>query len=406
MMPGLLARLFGRTKSQDLVEQRRGGGISSLGSGPSIYTGGTMFDVAMIENLATITACVSAISSAIASLPPRVYRREGSGRMEAPSHPVARLIEAPNENQTWPDWIEWAMAQALLHGNAVSLIEYDGRGAPTALKPIPWQYLLVSLVNGKLAFDVMPYTFPFGAGTVAPGRYLADEVWHLRDRSDNGLTGRARLSRAPQLLVNAISLQEFSTAQWQNGAQLSGVLKMPGALSPEANERLAVDWANNYGGARRAGRTAILENGLEYSAIGSTAEDAQMLESRRFTTEELCRLMGVPPPLVQDYTNNTFTNSQQADEWYARHTLLPWVGKIEREFGRTIFGPGSEYSLELDLSGLMRGSYAERWAANVAAVAAGILRADEVREQEGFAPSAAVPKGAGEAVPGGEAGGP
>ena len=112
-----------------------------------------------------------------------------------------------------------------------------------------------------------------------------------------------------------------------------------------------------------------------------------MLASRRFTVEELCRLFQVPPPIVQDYTHNTFTNAAQASLWYAQLTLSPWVRKIEEEFRRSVLGAGSaDLSLEVDLSGLMRGDYEARWKAHEIAVRNQILDANEVREVEGWNP--------------------
>jgi HK97 family phage portal protein len=123
-------------------------------------------------------------------------------------------------------------------------------------------------------------------------------------------------------------------------------------------------------------------------------EDAEVLASRRFSVEELCRIFGVPPPIVSDYTHNTFTNSAQASLWFASNTLAPWCRKIEAAFARSVFLPDeAELSVEIDLSGLMRGDYAARWAANVAAVGAGILTVDEVREAEGYNPLPAAAVG-------------
>ena len=383
-MAGLLARLFGRSAP---VEQRRS--MSSVdGWGVGVHAGGSVYNAALLENLGTVTACINAIASALASLPALVYRREGNSRIEAPNHPIARLIEAPNEHQTWPDWIEWLIAQTLLHGNGVALIEHDGAGRPIALRPIPWQHVMVSLVNGRLTYDVQPYSYPLGAGSVAPGRYLADEILHLRDRSDDGLIGRARLSRAPELLAGALALQQFSTATWLNSATPHGVLEHPGVLGPEARDFITRSFTEKFAGPANARRMLLLEEGMKFSAADTTPHDAELLETRRWTVTELCRLMQVPPPIVQAYENNTFTNAQQADQWFARHSLMPWAAKIEREFARSVFGSGSDFHLEIDLSGLVRGSYSERWAANVAAVQAGILTADEVREAEGYGPRA------------------
>jgi phage portal protein BeeE len=104
-MANFLTRLF-RPKA----EQRT---IYTPAAGWSISPGGARINAIAAENLSTVTACVSAISSAIASMPAVVYRAvPDGGRAEAPNHPVARLIRAPNDNQTWPDFAEWLMGQS------------------------------------------------------------------------------------------------------------------------------------------------------------------------------------------------------------------------------------------------------------------------------------------------------
>jgi Phage portal protein len=71
---------------------------------------------------------------------------------------------------------------------------------------------------------------------------------------------------------------------------------------------------------------------------------------------------GVPPPLVQDYSHNTFTNSQEASRWFASNTLTPWVRKFEAEARRSLFTAAAavNHELQLDMSDLLRGSPLER----------------------------------------------
>ncbi len=376
---GLLTRLFGRSAP----EQRRGGLIGTVGFG---MTGVATVNANLAENLSAVLACVGAISSTIATLPAFVYLKQDGGRTEAPNHPVTRLIRGPNSRQTWPDWVEWTLAQTLLHGNSISIVEYDGAGRVTNILPVPWPNVLVSLLpSGRLAYDVMQYIAPWG-GTGQPRRYLDDEVFHLRDRSDDGFLGRSRLSRAPDVLSQAHALQEHMAAVWRNGATPSGVLSFPGKLSAEGAQRLAQSWGDAYAGVGNARKTVVLEEGATWGATFISPEDAEVLASRRFTVEELCRLYQVPPPIVQDYSHGTFTNTQQAALWFAQLSLTPWVRKIEAEFSRTVFGDGSDYHLEIDLSGLMRGDYAARWSAYGTAIDKGILTVDEIREAEGYNP--------------------
>ena len=380
-MSGFLARL-----ARKLVPELRAvGGLGSVGFG--LGTQGPAVNARLAENLSTVLACVNAIASTIATLPVYVYRQTDAGREETRSHPVARLIARPNDRQTWPDWLEWTLAQALLHGNALSVLEHDGVGRVTALLPVPWQNVLVTMLpSGRLAFDVVQFIAPWG-GTGQPRRYLDDEVFLLKDRSDDGFLGRSRLSRAPDVFGQAQSLQDYQAAMWRNNAIPGGVLSTPNTLSKEAAERIGQSFSTAYAGTSNARRTVVLEEGLTWNATAVSPEDAEVLASRRFTVEELCRLFQVPPPIVQDYSHGTFTNTAQAALWFAQLTLTPWVKKIEAEFARSVF-VDSEFHLEIDLSGLMRGDYSARWAAYAIAVDKGILTPDEVREAEGYNPRA------------------
>ena len=365
---------------------------ASFFGGPSysLATGGGPVAPWAAENLSTVVACVNAISGGLGALPACVYRQLGdAGRVEAPSHPVSRLIRAPNRHQTWPDWVEFTVSQMLLWGNALSVVESDGSGRPTGLRPVPWRDVVVSLLpSGALAYDVVLYQQPWG-GTGHPRRFLDSEVLHLRDRSDDGYVGRSRLSRAPDVLNAAIGLQTYSSAVWGNAATPSGMVSVPAGLSPDGLKRMTAYFEAQNTGSANAKRVLFADADAKFTPMSCSPEDAEVLASRRFSVEELCRLFNCPPPIVQSYENNTFTNSAQANTWFATNTLRPIARKIEAEFARSVFAdPSGNFHIEIDLSGLMRGDYATRWTANVAAVTARILTANEVREAEGYGPLA------------------
>jgi phage portal protein BeeE len=357
------------------------------------------------ENLAVVCACVQAIAGAIGSLPASVYQTLPDGRrIRRDDHPVSRIIRQPNSLQSWPDFIEWLIASALLQGNAVAVVDHDGAGRPCALYPIGWwccQPILVPasgataigspvVPNSRLVFDItqnmMPWPLP-GAhpATGYPTRYFSDEVVFLRDRSDDGILGRSRLSRAPEAYACGLGAQSFSTGVWMNGAMVGGVLKHPGRLGTETATSLAQSWKDSQSGGANAGRVAILEEGMSYEKVGVSPEDAELLDSRRFSVEEIARLFGVPPPLVGDFRDATFSNTASATEWFGSLTLLPWVNKIEREFSRVVFND-PDFTLSIDLSGMLRGSYQDLMQTNIAAVRAGIMSADEARTVIGLDP--------------------
>jgi HK97 family phage portal protein len=347
---------------------------------------GSLIDPRTAEQLAAVSACVQVISSAIASLPVYVYRREGSTKIEDEAHALATLVKrGPNTWQGWPDWMEWTMSQVLLRGNALSEIKTDGAGRIVGIWPIPWEWVSVSLLPDKrIAYDITELVSIYG-GNGRLRRLLDTEVLHLRDRSDNGLLGVSRLRRAAETFQNGIEMQSFSKSTYANGVNPSGVLTHPGSLSEEAHRKLRESMNAAHTGTRNARKTLILEDGMTWTTTSFSPEDAELLSSRRFSREEIASIFNVPPPLVGIWDHSSFTNSETAGKWFGQFTILPWLKKLEGEFSRSgILSEGNE--IEFDLSGFMRGDHGARWTGYQIAITEGVLTPNEIREQEGFNP--------------------
>lgn len=381
-----LARAMGFERRAAASSPSWGALAATLGTGPAV-------NERMAENFATVTACVNAVSSALAMAPANIYRRTDAGRVEVFDHPLRRLIDAgPNDKQTWPDMMEANVASTLLSGNG--LIEIEREGAEiVALRHIPWTWVSPMLApSGRLVYDVTEQTGLYGA-TGRVRRLLSGDVIHLRDRSDDGILGRSRLSRSPSTIAAALQGNEFAQAFLANGAQPSGAITSDQTISPDTMTALRQQFDDRHAGAGKAGKVLVLSDGLTFTPFQISPEDAELLGSRKFSVEEVCRLFQVPPPLVQDYSHNTFTNSEAAGRWFAQFTLGPMARKIEAAFSRALFPEGSGLEIELDLSSFLRGDPQTRWAAHKIAVDAGILDADEVREIEGFNPRRAATVG-------------
>ena len=337
------------------------------------------------ENLSTVLACVSAISTALAYVPARVYRWEGDNRLEHSSHPLSRLIRyGCNSAMTWCDTIEHLLGDTLLTGNGLLEIERSGNGQVSGLRYHPWGMVTVQeLASGRLAYDI-------GDGRGTMRRLLEGEAIHLRDRTNDGRIGVSRLSRSADTVKGAELANTHARSIYANGAYPSGVLESDAKVDQENMSRLRQQFDERFSGAGNAGRALILEGGLKWKAAQISPEDTELLETRRFGVEEIARLFQVPPPIIGDYTHNTFTNSETAGRWFATFCLAPWARKIEAEFARSLFPANSPFELDLDLSGFLRGDPETRWAAHKIALDAGVLDADEVRQAEGWNPRKAV----------------
>ena len=375
---------------QPAEEQRDAGGMSFAGSFMSAPYYGARSGA---ENVATVSACVSIIASSIASLPATVYERMPDGsRVARPDHPVARVIRQPNDLQSWPDLMQFTMGSVLLQGNTLLIPQHDGAGQCVALEPLPWwnaQPIIVPAPpsqsmgplapSGRLAFDTLRIIAPWG-GTGVPRRYFADEVFYLRDRSDTGVLGSSRLARAPMVLSQALAVQSFATYLWDNAGTSNVAFQHPGKLSKEASDRIAQSYRDNQVGPLNARKLLILEEGMVANALNVSPEDAQVLQSRRFAVTEICRLFGVPPMLVADFSDATFATASAALSFFGMATILPWAKAIEAEFSRVVFN-SDRFFLGFDLSAMLRGDFATQAGVGVNLVRAGILTPNELREQ-------------------------
>jgi HK97 family phage portal protein len=340
------------------------------------------------ENLAAVTSAVTIISRTIGSLPALVYQQTGEGRVEVDDHAVVRLLRRPDGGDgimTWPDFVEWWVASALLAGNGLAAIEDDGQGAPIRLRPVPWWAAnpLINPNSGRVGFQVSVSDLPWWPSFAPVSFSSSDSLW-LRDRTDSGVLGRSALSRAPQVLQLASEAQGFASATFGQGAKLSGALKHPGKLGKEAVDNLSARWRETHSGPANASKVVILEEGMDFAPMAMTLEDAELLASRKFNAEEIARLFNIPLPILNIWDHSTFTNSDTASQWFGQLTLAPWCRKIEAEAGRVLFNDPS-FHLELDLSALMRGSFSSRIQSEINLVRAGILTVNEVRLAEGYA---------------------
>jgi HK97 family phage portal protein len=375
----------------DLFRRRAPETRSVVGSSVFASAGGRYpaIDPGLAESLSAVMAAINLIGSAIASLPVYIRKRDGDREKVDDAHPIAALIQrGPNAWQTWPDMVDWMMAQVLLSGNALLEIITDERGSVVELRPIPWGNVGVSLLpSGRLVYEVSATSGLFGV-PAARRRLLDSEVVHLRDRSDNGLVGRSRLSRCFPTLKAAVQQQEFAGQLYENGVVPSGALKFKSKLHPDQVQQVRLSLDNGHAGSSRAFRALILQEGMEWQSLGVTPQDAELLESRKFSTEEIARIFNVPPPLLQDYSRNTFTNSASAGRWFAQFTLAPWLRKIEAEFARSLLSDAQRatHCIEFDMSAFLRGDDQTRWAAWKIGLDGGVLSPNDVRHEEGFNP--------------------
>jgi HK97 family phage portal protein len=380
-MAGLLARLFGKRETRRALFD--GVAIGDVGSGFYHHHGRTV-TAPQAEALGAVAACVSLICNSAAALPAQLVIDTPSGRAPAPPTASAwRLLRRPNPWMSWPILASWITAQLLLWGNALLRIDADQRGAPMGLTPVPWWWVIPRIVTSgataRLVYDITFHAAAEAQLLNLPARLLDNETLHIRNRPDIGIIGRSVLSRASSPVHEGLQIAEAAIALWKNGLRPSGVLKVPTYLSDNQRKRKA-EWVDEFTGAVNTGKVPLLEGGWAFDRMQLSSVDAEFLASRKHSVAEICRLFNVPEALVQPEQRIADPGPFVAE--FAQFCLAPLCNVIEAEVDASVLQPGQH--LMIDLGGLMRGNYSAAVAASVALVQAGVISANEIRQQFGY----------------------
>lgn len=187
------------------------------------------------------------------------------------------------------------------------------------------------------------------------------------------------------MIAAALALQQHAGSLFKNGMWVNAAIEMPNPVGQEGIDKLRAELKQMFGGSANSGKAIILPDGGKWNPLSGSPVDQEILAARRFVVDEVSRLYAVPPPILQALENGSFANVNDLIRLWGTGTVAQWARRIEAEFARSIFG-GSATELVIDLSGLLRGNPAERWAAWKIAAEAGILTKNEIRESEGYNP--------------------
>lgn len=347
-------------------------------NGWPIVSGASAVTPDTAQGVSAVYACVQAISETTASLPLILFKRTGDDRERATDHPLYRVLhDQANPEQTAIEFREYMQACVLLRGNAFARIVRGYDGQVRELWPIKPDTVKVIRTASGLVYEVNDN------GTQT--RLLAHEVLHLRHRlGDDGVMGVSPITAARGVVELAIAENDHGTSTFNNGAKMLGVLKFPGRLKPEQRQAIATSWASQHAGAANAGKTAILEEGVDFQSVSMTLEDAEWIAARQFSVEEVARLFRVPPTVIGDLRNGNYSNSVEMARQFVTQTLrrhlVAWeqaiAAKCLTEAGRRT------YFAEHQVEGLLRGDSANRAAFYSSGIASGWMKPSEARRLE------------------------
>jgi HK97 family phage portal protein len=243
------------------------------------------------------------------------------------------------------------VAHALSWGNGYAEIERDGAGRAMALWPLlPDRMCLRRDTDGALWYE---YILHRGERVHIPKR----DVFHLRGLGYDGVCGYSVVRLASLSLGLSKALEQNAATFFGNGSRPDGVLKYPGKITPETREETRREWNKTHAGPSRAHTVAVLDQGLDYSPMMMSNEDAQMVDSRKLSVTDMARWLRVPPHKLYDLERATFSNIEHMSIEFVTDALMPWVNRLEQEANAKMFGQGSSRRLftKLNVKTLMRG---------------------------------------------------
>ena len=350
-----------------------------------VSTSGKRVNERSAMQMTAVYSCVRILSEAVAGLPLHLYRyADGGSKEKAVDNQLYFLLhDEPNPEMTSFVFRETLMTHLLLWGNAYAQIIQNGKGEVVALYPLMPDRMTVERDDkGTLYYEYR--VSDSDAPTMKNGtvRLKPSDVLHVPGLGFDGLVGYSPIAMAKNAIGLAIAAEEYGSKFYANGAAPSGVLEHPGMLKDPSKVRDS--WNEAFGGSSNSHKVAVLEEGLKYTPISISPNEAQFLETRKFQINEIARIFRVPPHMVGDLEKSSFSNIEQQSLEFVKYTLEPWLVRWEQSMARVLISPNnkSQYFIKFNVDGLLRGDYASRMNGYATARQNGWMSANDIRELE------------------------
>lgn len=291
--------------------------------------------------ISTTYACVEMISNSVAQLPMRPFRRTKNGRELAFDDSTFELLSStPNEYTTRYTLLDLLVKSMLLYGNGYAKIVRDTAGVAKELyyqDPRDIAVFTVDTQNGK----VIDHYYNTRSGVVIE----PNDMVHLLNFSLDGVEGISTIKHACYSLGLAKSADLHASNFYSGGGALTGIISIQeGRLTEEKRDKIRDQWRRQVAGDS----IAVLDGDTRYQPISVSPDDAQLLDTRKFSVEEICRFFKVSPVKVFDLSHSSYSTVEAVNISFLVDTLTPYLEKIELEFRKKIYPPQKRKSMEID----------------------------------------------------------
>lgn len=389
----LAAKLgYGKAESRPQNVSYSEATMDSFGVGPNSSSGAVVTPVSAMR-VAAVFACVQKIAGAIATLPLHVYSTNGDIKSRLPRDDLwYKLNESPSPLWTAASHWESVSTNQLLRGDSYALPIMGMNGSLRSILPLPWGMVSpIRMPDGTVRYYLNLTQFGMDNRWVE-----ASEILHFPGFGFNGLTSMSVISYAARNAVgNALAMDTYSGKFFENGAHPSIVLSTDKVMSKDQIEKLQSAFASKYAGQDNFHKIPmVLTEGLAAKEISLSAQDAQLLEARKFQVIDIARAFGVPPHMIGETSASTSWGSgiESMSRGFVTYTLQPHLVRIEQELNRKLFPRNTGKFVQFDRDALIEGDSAAQAAYNRAALGGpgtgqGWMTLNEVRKSKGMAPA-------------------
>lgn len=330
--------------------------------------------------LSTVWGCVWLLANVVATLPFFVYSNASGRRDLARDELLYQLLHnSPNSRMTPVEFWVAMLLNLLLRGNAYARIDRNSRGEAIALWPMAADQVEVSVLpDGSVI-----YIYTVGSNIAVLD---SANVLHIKDIG-NGTIGLDRLDHMRSTTTEAVNATKSATALFSSGGKPAGILMIDRVLKPEQREAIRRNFSGMAEGS--TSRLVVLEADMKYQQVTMTPEDQQLLQTRQFNVEEICRWFGVPPVLV-GHSNVTAWGSgiEQLIDGFYKFTIRPALVRIEQAVTKRVLTAEqrSRLTVEFSFDALLRASLKDRMDIYAKGVQNGIFTRNECRQLENLPP--------------------
>ena len=358
----------------------------SVGSAYRFFFGGSTAGKNVTERssmqMTAVYSCVRVLAEAVAGLPLHLYKyTDSGGKDKALEHPLYFLLhDEPNPEMTSFVFRETLMTHLLLWGNAYAQLIRNGRGEVVGIYPLMPNRVSVNRDDkGNIYYKYLHGLEDAPLNKENEVILLPSEVLHIPGLGFDGLVGYSPIAMAKNAIGMAIACEEYGAKFFANGATPGGILEHPGVVKDP--ERVRASWNSAFGGSTNANKVAVLEEGMKYTPISISPNEAQFLETRKFQINEIARIFRVPPHMVGDLEKSSFSNIEQQSLEFVKYTLEPWLIRWEQSLVSSLILPGDKgkYFIKFNVDGLLRGDYESRMNGYATARQNGWMSANDIR---------------------------